>query len=122
MAAYHEPVEELHAQDRDIHRALNSLKEEVEAIDWYHQRAATGSDQELQALLIHNRDEEIEHAAMLLEWLRRTMPAWDEQLHTYLFTSGAITELEAEAEDESPAGEGNDVPGPAADLGIGNLK
>lgn len=94
--AYHEPASELSADTRDIHRALRSLIEELEAIDWYHQRAQAASDDELRAIVIHNRDEEIEHAAMALEWLRRRMPAFDEELRTYLFTDGAITEIEDE--------------------------
>ena len=113
MSAYHEPVEELPAHDRDIHRALNSLKEEIEAIDWYHQRVVTSADTELKRIVEHNRDEEIEHACMALEWLRRQSPAWDEHLRTYLFSSGSITELEEE-EAESGAGK--------QDLGIGSLK
>lgn len=117
--AYHEPVEELQAIDRDIHRALNSLKEEIEAVDWYHQRVVTASDPELKNLVAHNRDEEIEHACMALEWLRRNMPAWDAQLRTYLFTDAPITEIE-----EGEAGEDSEVsnPGGRGDLGIGSLK
>ncbi len=94
MAEYHEPVGELSPKDRDIFRALNSLKEEVEAVDWYHQRVATCSDEGLKKILAHNRDEEIEHAVMTLEWLRRNMDGWDEEMKTYLFTEGEITELE----------------------------
>lgn len=114
--AYHEPVEELQPIDRDIHRALNSLKEEIEAVDWYHQRVATASDPELKKLVAHNRDEEIEHACMAIEWLRRNMPAWDEQLRTYLFTEASITELEEGAEEDG--GESSK----SQDLGIGSLK
>lgn len=117
--AYHEPVEELQAIDRDIHRALNSLKEEIEAVDWYHQRVVTASDPELKSLVAHNRDEEIEHACMAIEWLRRNMPAWDAQLRTYLFTNAPITEIEEGAEGEE-AESAN--PGGRGDLGIGSLK
>ncbi len=94
MSMYHEPPEELSPQARDISRALNSLKEEIEAIDWYNQRVEASSDPELKAIMAHNRDEEIEHACMALEWLRRNMDGWDEQLRTYLFTSAPVTEVE----------------------------
>lgn len=102
MSAYHEPEAELSAHDRDIHRALNSLKEEIEAVDWYHQRVVTSQNDSLAQIMAHNRDEEIEHAIMNLEWLRRNMPVWDEELRTYLFTEGQITELEETQEGESP--------------------
>jgi ferritin-like protein len=91
---YHEPVTELSPQTREVHRALCSLIEELEAVNWYHQRVDVTADEELKAVLAHNRDEEIEHAAMTLEWLRRRMPKFDEELRTYLFTSGSITEME----------------------------
>jgi uncharacterized protein len=94
MSSYHEPVEELKKTDRDYSRALNSLKEEIEAVDWYQQRVATTTDAELKKIVAHNRDEEIEHAVMVLEWLRRNMPGWDEQMREYLFTTAPITELE----------------------------
>ena len=114
---YFEPAGELPAQDRDISRALASLREEVEAIDYYHQRAALASDPELVALVLHNRDEEIEHAAMLLEWLRRRMPAFDDALKTYLFTSAEITSIEEEATGGGSAGSA-----PDGSLGIGSLR
>jgi uncharacterized protein len=94
--AYHEPPTELSAEARDIHRALSSTIEELEAVAWYHQRAEVCADEGLKAILLHNRDEEIEHAAMGLEWLRRRIPKFDEQLRTYLFTSGPIHALEEE--------------------------
>ena len=114
MTDYHEPWDALPADVRDIHRALVSLKEEIEAVDWYHQRVVTASDPDLRAILAHNRDEEIEHAAMTLEWLRRTVPAWDENLRTYLFTDQPITEIE---EHDHGAGDGGDDD--ARGLGIG---
>lgn len=119
MSQYHEPVEELDAKTRDITRALMSLKEEIEAVDWYNQRFAASGSQELKAILAHNRDEEIEHASMLLEWLRRNMTAFDGELKTYLFKKGLITQLEEQAMggDESKAS-----PGDGTDLGIGSLK
>jgi hypothetical protein len=91
---YHEPVTELSPETREVHRAISSLIEELEAVNWYHQRVDAASDEELKAVLAHNRDEEIEHAAMILEWLRRLMPKFDEELRTYLFTSGSIAGME----------------------------
>ncbi len=100
MSDYHEPENELSPFARDYHRALTSLKEEIEAVDWYHQRVETSNDASLGAILAHNRDEEIEHACMTLEWLRRHVPQWQTMLQTYLFTSEPITELE-EAEGDA---------------------
>jgi ferritin-like protein len=103
----------LHEQDLpadvvDRHRAIVSLMEELEAVDWYDQRVAATSDPTLAEVLRHNRDEEKEHAAMTLEWLRRHDPVLDRVLRTYLFTSGSILETEREAEaegaDEAPTG------------------
>ncbi|MCF7936709.1 MAG: ferritin-like domain-containing protein [Synergistales bacterium] len=116
---YHEPTEELQAKDRDIHRALNSLKEEVEAVDWYHQRVATTGDDTIGDILAHNRDEEIEHACMVLEWLRRNVPAWEENLRTYLFTEAPITEVE---EAGGGNGEGGSPGTDGSGLGLGSLK
>lgn len=98
---YHETG--LSTEVMDAHRALASLIEELEAIDWYNQRADVATDLGLKEILIHNRNEEIEHAAMALEWLRRKIPEFDEELRTYLFTSAPITHIEsAEAgEDET---------------------
>ncbi|MFW5752346.1 MAG: encapsulin-associated ferritin-like protein [bacterium] len=101
MSNYHEPAGELNNKTRDFTRALNSLKEEIEAIDWYQQRVDTATDEGLKKILAHNRDEEIEHACMTLEWLRRNMDQWDEELRTYLFTEGEITELEDEEKEEN---------------------
>ncbi|MCF8227686.1 MAG: ferritin-like domain-containing protein [Bacteroidales bacterium] len=113
MSQYHEPANELSGKARDITRALVSLKEEIEAVDWYNQRIDITSDEGLKQILAHNRDEEIEHACMAIEWLRRNMDAWDENLKTYLFTDGNITELE-EGEEEEGENE--------SDLGIGKIK
>jgi uncharacterized protein len=85
MSEYHEPAEELSAEARDFSRALKSLKEEVEAVDWYHQRVVTTKNKELREILEHNRDEEIEHACMTIEWLRKNMPVWDQELREQLF-------------------------------------
>ena len=87
---YHEPVAELSARTRDMHRAIVSLMEELEAIDWYNQRVDACKDKKLKAILAHNRDEEKEHAAMLLEWIRRQDPAFEKQLKDYLFTKKVI--------------------------------
>jgi ferritin-like protein len=87
---YHEPVEELSQATRDMHRAILSLMEELEAVDWYAQRAEVCKDPELRAILEHNRDEEKEHAAMVLEWIRRRDPRFSKELKDYLFTSKPI--------------------------------
>lgn len=103
----------------DVHRALASLQEELEAVDYYHQRADRTADADAKAILLHNRNEEIEHAAMLLEWLRRRMPEFNETLKTYLFTTAPITKI------EESAGEGGGAEAPArssGSLGIGSLR
>ena len=110
-ASYHEPPETLPPAVRDRHRAIVSLMEELEAVDWYEQRISSTSDPELAAILRHNADEEKEHAAMLLEWLRRTDDEFHDHLVTYLFTDGPITERE-ESSSTDPATA-------AADLGLG---
>jgi ferritin-like protein len=107
---YHEPVEELGPETRHLVRALNSLKEEIEAVDWYNQRMETTTDESLKNILKHNRDEEVEHACMTIEWLRRNMPIWDEQLRTYLFSEGDIVDQEDMA------------PKTIGDLGIGKIQ
>ncbi|GLH71186.1 ferritin [Geothrix rubra] len=97
----------------DLHRALASLQEELEAIDNYHQRADVSEDASIKAILIHNRNDEMEHAAMLLEWLRRAMPEFDTQMRKFIFASGALTEVAAGAGPPAAPGSG---------LGLGNLK
>ena len=87
---YHEPVEKLSKETMDMHRAIVSLMEELEAVDWYNQRVDACSDPELAAILKHNRDEEKEHAAMVLEWIRRRDPSFDKELKDYLFTEKEI--------------------------------
>ncbi len=87
---YHEPIEELSNETRDMHRAIVSLMEELEAIDWYNQRADVCKNKELKAILEHNRDEEKEHASMLLEWIRRNDPVFSRNLKDYLFTEKPI--------------------------------
>lgn len=103
----------------DRHRATVSLMEELEAVDWYQQRAAATNDEELRAILLHNRNEEMEHAAMVLEWMRRHDSELDEQLRSYLFRDGSIVGHEA-AEASEP-----DTPSTAdhdGSLGIGSLR
>ncbi len=116
----HEPAEMLDDQTIDRHRAIVSLGEELEAIDWYDQRVRVTSDASLAAVLAHNRDEEKEHASMTLEWLRRHDPVLDQHLRTYLFTSGPIAGIEAEAGAEE--GESPPAAPSAGSLGIGSLK
>jgi ferritin-like protein len=87
---YHEPASELSDETRDMHRAIVSLMEELEAVDWYNQRIDVCKDDELRAILIHNRDEEKEHAAMVMEWIRRRDGKFDHELKDYLFTDKPI--------------------------------
>jgi ferritin-like protein len=119
-AGLHEPEDKLTPETIDRHRAIVSIQEELEAIDWYDQRVAATDDPELAAVLAHNRDEEKEHAAMTLEWLRRHDPVLDKHLRTYLFTTAPVTEIEAEAEASSPEEAG--APSSAGSFGIGGLK
>jgi ferritin-like protein len=88
---YHEPVDKLSAETMDMHRAITSLMEELEAVDWYNQRVDAATDPELKKILAHNRDEEKEHAAMVLEWIRRRDPKLDKELRDALFKEGPIT-------------------------------
>ena len=123
----HENAEALGAEVIDVHRAIVSLMEELEAIDWYNQRAKATTNPDLRAILEHNRDEEKEHAAMALEWLRRTDPKFAQHLKTFLFTEGPITEIEAEMVHGQGGGEtgGSSDAGAAASdgsLGIGSLR
>jgi len=87
---YHEPIGDLSDETKDMHRAITSLMEELEAVDWYNQRADACKDDELRAIIAHNRDEEKEHASMLLEWIRRKDPTFDKELRDYLFTDKTI--------------------------------
>src|SRR5215475_9270419 len=103
----HEPLEQLSEATVDRHRAVASLLEELDAIDWYDQRADATDDASLAAILTHNRDEEKEHAAMALEWLRRRDEALDRHLRTYLFTDAPIAE-EAEVAEAPEGGQATD--------------
>lgn len=112
----HESPDTLDPATIDRHRAIVSLMEELEAVDWYDQRLEATGDDELRRILEHNRDEEKEHAAMVLEWLRRNDPGMDEELRTYLFKEGPIVHGEvADGVDADPAAGGGS-------LGIGSLK
>ena len=137
---YHEPLELLSEDTKNTHRAIVSLMEELEAIDWYQQRAEACSDPELAAVLTHNKNEEVEHAMMTLEWLRRKQPVFADNIDTYINSSGPILEVEEQitgggkGEGGSPAkgkGEGGEKKGKpksskswnnSESLGIGSLK
>ena len=112
---FHEPLDLLNEEALDYHRAMSSLCEELEAIDWYHQRVQATTDESLAAVLAYNRDDEKEHAAMALEWLRRRDTALDAQLRKFLFSSGPITEV-------GESSEGTSVSTTSGSLGIGSLK
>lgn len=118
-AGYHESLEVLKPETLDRHRAIASVMEELEAIDWYDQRVDATSDPELAAILAHNRDEEKEHAAMVMEWLRRRDPKLDQHLRDYLFTEESVLEKEraADAGDASRLRAGDE-----GSLGIGSLR
>lgn len=116
-AGLHEPEDRLSPETIDEHRAVVSIMEELEAVDWYHQRADAARDPALAAILVHNRDEEKEHAAMMLEWLRRRDPVFDRHLRTYLFTDGSIVDEEHEAVAGSDDGRRA-----GGSLGIGSLR
>jgi ferritin-like protein len=113
----HEKLETLRPETVDRHRAIVSIMEELEAVDWYDQRVDAAGDEELAAILAHNRDEEKEHAAMIMEWLRRRDPQLDGHLRKYLFIEGSVLEREEKS--------GTDVPEQRSDsgsLGIGSLR
>ena len=116
-ATLHEPVDKLKPETPDIHRAVVSLMEELEAVDWYRQRADACGDEQLKAILEHNMNEEIEHASMVLEWLRRKVPKIDAALKTYLFTSGDVTKLEEAVAGGEPPVEQNPPRQPRTTIG-----
>ncbi|MGE5786605.1 MAG: encapsulin-associated ferritin-like protein [Myxococcales bacterium] len=119
---YHEPLESLTEGTRNLHRAVITLIEELEAVDWYQQRVEACTDDELRAVLAHNRDEEIEHAMMTLEWLRRNNSVFAENIALYIGSTGPITLVEAAtkagAADSREPGQGTDN----GALSIGSLK
>jgi uncharacterized protein len=131
----HEAPELISEDTKNMHRAIVTLIEELEAVDWYQQRADACSDKELREVILHNKNEEIEHAMMTLEWIRRNSPEFDQQLRTYLFSDKAIVGIEEEdtgkngnggqpdkATDKAPVkGSGKAAPAPGS-LGIGSLK
>lgn len=96
-AEWHEDYKAMSEDSRNFSRAIKSVQEELEAVDWYNQRAEQTSDEQLKKILEHNRDEEIEHAVMALEWLRRNNEKFNEHMKTYLFTSADILEIEETA-------------------------
>jgi ferritin-like protein len=114
----HEAPELLSDETKDMHRAVVSLKEELDAIDWYTQRAEACTDDDLRTVLVHNKNEEIEHAMMILEWIRRHSPVFDANIGTYLRSAGPITAVEKGA----PPATGGASRSPAGSLGIGSLK
>jgi ferritin-like protein len=117
----HENADKLGDDVIDHHRAIVSLMEELEAVDWYNQRAKATKNPELRAILEHNRDEEKEHAAMALEWIRRNDPKMHEHLKTYLFTEGAVTAIEADAKGDGAKDKAG-APPKDGSLGIGGLR
>jgi hypothetical protein len=119
-SAVHE--EGLSSKTLDRHRAIVSLIEELEAVDWYAQRAEATSDPELRAILEHNGDEEKEHAMMVLEWLRRTDSGFDDYMRTYLFGRGSITEAESAEQQGGGGGAAAEATPRDGSLGIGSLK
>jgi ferritin-like protein len=123
---YHEPYEQLSETTREMHRAILSLMEELEAVDWYSQRADVTADAQLKAVLLHNRNEEIEHAMMTLEWIRRRDEVFDRNAKTYLFAKGDITAVEESGPEKAGTGGKPEPSAPAVasfgSLGIGSLK
>jgi uncharacterized protein len=123
--SYHEREELLTERTKNMHRAIVSLKEELEAVDWYQQRAEACSDPDLRAVLVHNKNEEIEHAMMVLEWIRRNDPVFAANIGTYLNSSGPITGIE---KGRTGGAKEPGVPAPSLSpslspsLGIGSLK
>ncbi|HVO94575.1 MAG TPA: encapsulin-associated ferritin-like protein [Terriglobales bacterium] len=118
----HEASDKLSVRTIEFHRAIVSLMEELEAVDWYTQRAEVCTDAQLQAILKHNRDEEIEHACMALEWIRRNFAKFDESLKTYLFTSGEITTIEEEITTGTETEHPDKRASKAARLTVGEMK
>ena len=118
----HEDAGKLGPEVIDQHRAIVSLMEELEAVDWYNQRAKATGNPELRAILEHNRDEEKEHAAMALEWLRRSDPTLSQHLKTFLFTEGPITGIEATMEEKGGSESGSSGVSDDGSLGIGSLR
>jgi uncharacterized protein len=119
---YHESLDKLSSRTQDMHRALVSLQEELEAVDWYQQRADATEDSELKAILLHNMREEIEHASMVLEWLRRNHADFSQHLRTYLFQQKPILEIEEVDRASNGKGEPNAGRPQHTGLTIGTMK
>jgi ferritin-like protein len=125
---YHESADLLPEATKDFHRAIESLIEELEAVDWYQQRADATKEETLRAVLLHNRNEEVEHAMMTLEWLRRRDAKIDETARMFLFAEGEITEIEAAKKAAQAAASGGASPSSPSSslspssLGIGSLR
>lgn len=117
--SYYEPYSELSTEARNLDKVIDSLREELEAVNYYHQRADVTNDETVAAIMIHNRNEEIEHACMLVEWLRRNMPEFEKELKQYLFTEAPITEVEEAA---TGGGQTGGSAGGGVSLGIGSLR
>jgi ferritin-like protein len=123
--SYHEPLELLSEDTKNLHRAIVSLCEELEAVDWYNQRAEACSDAELRAVITHNKNEEIEHAMMNLEWIRRNNPVFDENIAKYIDSKGSIVTVEAASGGGEAAASGGSASKSSArdgSLGIGSLR
>ena len=124
----HESADKMSDETKNLHRAVVSLMEELEAVDWYQQRAEACTDKELSAILTHNKNEEVEHAMMTLEWIRRKHPVFADNIKTYLNTKGPITELEDAAtsgekgSDEDDKDASKKASTQDGSLGIGSLK
>jgi ferritin-like protein len=116
--SYHEPPELLSEDTRNLHRAIVSLCEELQAVDWYHQRAEACSDDELRAVISHNENEEIEHAMMNLEWIRRHSSVFDANIKKYLGSTGSIIAVESAGGGEASGASAS----PGVGLGIGSLR
>jgi hypothetical protein len=120
----HAPRERLSQQTLNLHFAIVSLMEELDAIDWYRQRADDAEDETLKELLLHNMREEMEHASMLLEWIRRRDTDFERFLKTYLFTEGSILQEEKAATAQGVGKSGSETSRRGPDLGftIGSLR
>jgi len=117
----HEDPSKLSPLTIDKHRAIASLMEELEAVDWYAQRVDATADPQLKEILAHNRDEEKEHAMMVLEWIRRHDDVFDAMIGTYLNSTGNIVNVE-KAKDGAEGGEAKPAASGDGSLGIGSLK
>lgn len=83
MTGEHEGRGNLSEETKDLERARQSLIEELEAINWYQERVEVTDNDDLKEILAHNRDEEKEHAAMLIEWLRENDEVQDEMFEEH---------------------------------------